>query len=89
MSDASSRELLERLIGFATVSRDSNLELIRFIEAYLAEHGVQSELFFNEEGTKANLFATIGPLVSGGWCSPVTPMWCRLTGRRGRSIRSG
>ncbi|MEX5687144.1 acetylornithine deacetylase [Pseudomonas silesiensis] len=66
MSDASSRELLERLIGFATVSRDSNLELIRFIEAYLAEHGVQSELFFNEEGTKANLFATIGPLASGG-----------------------
>ncbi|QCY10352.1 acetylornithine deacetylase [Pseudomonas sp. MPC6] len=66
MSDASSRELLDRLIGFATVSRDSNLELIRFIEAYLAEHGVQSELFFNEEGTKANLFATIGPLASGG-----------------------
>jgi acetylornithine deacetylase len=66
MSDASSRELLERLIGFATVSRDSNLELIRFIEAYLADHGVQCELFFNEEGTKANLFATIGPLTSGG-----------------------
>jgi len=66
MSEASSRDLLERLIGFATVSRDSNLELIRFIEAYLAEHGVQSELFFNEEGTKANLFATIGPLTSGG-----------------------
>jgi acetylornithine deacetylase len=66
MSESSSRELLERLIGFATVSRDSNLELIRFIEAYLAEHGVQSELFFNEEGTKANLFATIGPLKSGG-----------------------
>ncbi|WP_419708432.1 acetylornithine deacetylase [Pseudomonas sp. NFX224] len=66
MSDLSSRELLERLIGFATVSRDSNLELIRFIEAYLAGHGVQSELFFNEEGTKANLFATIGPLTSGG-----------------------
>jgi acetylornithine deacetylase len=66
MSDASSRELLERLIGFATVSRDSNLELIRFIEAYLADHGVQSELFYNEENTKANLFATIGPVVSGG-----------------------
>ena len=66
MSEASSRDLLERLIGFATVSRDSNLELIRFIEAYLAGHGVQSELFFNEEGTKANLFATIGPLISGG-----------------------
>jgi acetylornithine deacetylase len=66
MSDSSSRDVLERLIGFATVSRDSNLELIRFIEAYLARHGVQSELFFNEERTKANLFATIGPLKSGG-----------------------
>lgn len=66
MSDASSRALLQHLIGFATVSRESNLELIRFIEAYLAEHGVQSELFFNKEGTKANLFATIGPLTSGG-----------------------
>ncbi|VVQ12801.1 Acetylornithine deacetylase [Pseudomonas fluorescens] len=66
MSNASSRDLLERLVSFPTVSRDSNLELIRFIEAYLAGHGVQSELFFNEEGTKANLFATIGPLKSGG-----------------------
>jgi acetylornithine deacetylase len=66
MSEVSSRELLERLVGFATVSRDSNLELIRFIEAYLTRHGVQSELFYNEEGTKANLFATIGPIKSGG-----------------------
>jgi acetylornithine deacetylase len=66
MSNASSRDLLERLVGFATVSRDSNLELIRFIEAYLAGHGVESELLYNEEGTKANLFATIGPLKSGG-----------------------
>lgn len=66
MSEVCSRDLLERLVGFATVSRDSNLELIRFIEAYLAGHGVQSELFYNDEGTKANLFATIGPLKSGG-----------------------
>jgi acetylornithine deacetylase len=66
MSNASSCDLLERLVGFATVSRDSNLELIRFIEAYLAGHGVESELLYNEEGTKANLFATIGPLKSGG-----------------------
>lgn len=66
MSEVSSRDLLERLIAFATVSRDSNLELIRFIEAWLAGHGVQSELFFNDEGTKANLFATIGPRQSGG-----------------------
>ena len=66
MSEASSRELLGRLIGFATVSRDSNLELIAFIRDYLARHGVGSELFLNDEGTKANLFASIGPQVGGG-----------------------
>ena len=66
MSKVSSRELLERLTGFATVSRDSNLELIAYIQRYLAELGVQSELFYNPERTKANLFATIGPLDRGG-----------------------
>ncbi|MCU1720252.1 acetylornithine deacetylase [Pseudomonas sp. 5P_5.1_Bac1] len=66
MSDTSSRELLGRLIGFATVSRESNLELIAFIRDYLAGHGVDSELFHNAEGTKANLFATLGPRDRGG-----------------------
>lgn len=66
MSEPSSRDLLERLIGFATVSRDSNLELITFIRDYLAGFGVDSELFHNAEGTKANLFATIGPRDRGG-----------------------
>lgn len=66
MSELSSQQLLGRLIGFATVSRDSNLQLIGFIRDYLAELGVASELFFNAEGTKANLFASIGPTDRGG-----------------------
>jgi acetylornithine deacetylase len=66
MNERSSRVLLERLIGFATVSRESNLELIAFIERYLAEFGICSELFYNAERTKANLFATIGPRDRGG-----------------------
>jgi len=66
MSDFASRALLARLVGFATVSRDSNLELIGFIRDYLAEQGVESELFHNPERTKANLFATIGPQGVGG-----------------------
>ncbi|ADG19871.1 acetylornithine deacetylase (ArgE) [Paraburkholderia atlantica] len=66
MSELSSRALLERLIGFATVSRDSNLELIGFVQQYLADLGVQSELFHNDDRTKANLFATIGPRDRGG-----------------------
>ncbi|MEN8641805.1 acetylornithine deacetylase [Pseudomonas sichuanensis] len=66
MNELSSQALLARLVGFATVSRDSNLELIGFIRDYLAGLGVDSELFLNEEGTKANLFATIGPTDRGG-----------------------
>ncbi|WP_281719100.1 acetylornithine deacetylase [Pandoraea apista] len=66
MNELSSRTLLERLIGFATVSRDSNLAMIEFIRDYLGQQGVQSELFYNDERTKANLFATIGPQDRGG-----------------------
>ncbi|MEE1926523.1 acetylornithine deacetylase [Pseudomonas sp. 148P] len=66
MSEVGSRELLERLIAFPTVSRESNLALIGFIRDYLAGLGIDSELFHNEEGTKANLFATIGPQDRGG-----------------------
>ncbi|ATP45377.1 acetylornithine deacetylase [Pseudomonas putida] len=66
MSERTSRALLARLIGFATVSRDSNLALIGFIRDYLADLGVECELFHNAEGTKANLFATLGPQDVGG-----------------------
>jgi acetylornithine deacetylase len=66
MNDLSSRDLLERLVGFATVSRNPNLELIAFVRQYLAALGVESELFHNAERTKANLFATIGPRDKGG-----------------------
>jgi acetylornithine deacetylase len=66
MSEHTSRALLARLIGFPTVSRESNLELIDFVQRYLAELGVDSELFHNADRTKANLFATIGPRGRGG-----------------------
>ena len=40
MNEMLSRELLERLTGFATVSRDSNLEMIDFIRHYLVDLAV-------------------------------------------------
>ncbi|WP_439816777.1 acetylornithine deacetylase [Zavarzinia sp. CC-PAN008] len=58
--------LFETLVAFDTTSRLTNLPLIRFIEAYLADHGIASELVFDETGTKANLFATIGDAERGG-----------------------
>jgi acetylornithine deacetylase len=52
---------LEKLIAFATVSRDSNLELIAYVQSVLKKIGVESTLVHNADGTKANLWATIGP----------------------------
>lgn len=66
MSELRSRALLAELVGFATVSRDSNLALIEFVGDYLQGLGVNSELIYNAERTKANLLASIGPSVPGG-----------------------
>ncbi|WP_339853750.1 acetylornithine deacetylase [Roseovarius nubinhibens] len=56
-----SAEILDRLIGFDTVSRNPNIDLMRFIQGLLAEVGVEAELISDSDGKKANLLATIGP----------------------------
>ena len=60
------RELMDRLVGFPTVSRDSNLDLIDFVEEYLNGFGVKSIRVPNDNGTKAALYAHVGPEVEGG-----------------------
>ena len=52
--------MIERLIAFPTVSRDSNLGLIEWTRDYLAGLGVNSRLTYDASGKKANLFATLG-----------------------------
>lgn len=59
-------ELLARLIGYPTVSSDSNMALIAELAARLESCGARVDLFENAEGGKANLFATLGPDVPGG-----------------------
>ncbi len=54
-------EILDRLIAFPTVSRDSNLALIRYVADLLEAKGIPCQLIHNHDGHKANLFATIGP----------------------------
>ncbi|GBF26154.1 acetylornithine deacetylase [bacterium MnTg02] len=63
---AAPKELLAKLVGFDTTSRDTNLPLIEFVQSYLGGFGVSSELVPNEQGNKASLFATIGPETTGG-----------------------
>jgi len=59
-------EMIEKLVGFATISSESNLDLIQFVRDYLAGHGVESRLTYDDGKRKANLFATIGPDRAGG-----------------------
>jgi acetylornithine deacetylase len=54
-------ELLARLVAFDTTSHKSNMALIGFVEDYLAQHGVASQLVPTADRQKASLFATIGP----------------------------
>jgi acetylornithine deacetylase len=58
--------MLRRLVAFDTTSRNSNLALIEYVQGYLAGHGVESKLVPSEDKSKANLFATVGPMVPGG-----------------------
>ncbi len=58
--------ILQQLIAFPTVSADSNLPLIDYVETLLGEHGFLTERRFNAEGNKANLLARIGPDQPGG-----------------------
>jgi acetylornithine deacetylase len=62
----SSLELICRLVAFDTTSRESNLALIDFVRDYLDGWGVPSELVFDGERRKANLYATIGPADKSG-----------------------
>src|SRR6202051_4764692 len=57
---SASRAMIERLIGFKTVSRDSNLGLIEWARDYLQGFGATTRLTYDATGKKANLFATLG-----------------------------
>src|SRR2546423_935327 len=60
MNVEKSKEILEALVGFDTVSRNSNLELIAWVEQYLDKLGVKHERVYDDTGTKSNLWATLG-----------------------------
>ena len=58
--------IMARLVAFPTVSRDSNLDLVEWVEGYLAGHGITANRHPDETGQKAALFAHVGPEVAGG-----------------------
>ncbi|MCR8826428.1 acetylornithine deacetylase [Pseudosulfitobacter koreensis] len=59
-------DLMTKLISFPTVSRDTNLPLIDWVEAYLASHGITAHRWPDpDQPHKAALFAHVGPWVEG------------------------
>ncbi|MCC6533056.1 MAG: acetylornithine deacetylase [Burkholderiales bacterium] len=63
---ASVVESVARIVGFPTVSRDSNLDLIDWARARLEALGARLRLTYDSEQRKANLFASLGPEADGG-----------------------
>jgi len=59
-------DLIQRLVQFNTVSRDTNLPLIEYVATYLDGFGIESHQVTSDDGKKSNLYASIGPEESGG-----------------------
>src|SRR5512138_2541782 len=70
VSPIASLELIRTLVGYDTTSRDSNLGLIHWVRDYLGRHGIASQLTYDDDRRKANLFATLpaqdGNAMTGG-----------------------
>ncbi|MEP3333040.1 acetylornithine deacetylase [Sedimentitalea sp.] len=58
-------ELMTKLISFPTVSRDTNLPLIDWVEDYLNSHGITAHRYYHPDQPKAALFAHVGPWEEG------------------------
>jgi acetylornithine deacetylase len=65
MEHLTPRQILTHLISFSTVSQGSNLNLVDWLEGYLAGHAIPTCRHWNEDRTKAALMAHAGPMVAG------------------------
>ena len=59
-------DILGDLIGFPTVSSDSNLQMIGYLSERFEALGARCVITIDETGAKANLFASLGPDQPGG-----------------------
>ena len=101
MNVGKTTEILQALVGFDTTSRNSNLDLIGWIENYLDGLGVARVRIPDKSGAKANVWATIGPSEAPGYIlsghTDVVPVdgqsWAsdpfRLSARGGRLYGRG
>jgi acetylornithine deacetylase len=63
----SPRAILETLVAFPTVTKDTNLPLIDWVEEYLTGHGIHCHRHVKvDDPGKAALYAHVGPDIEGG-----------------------
>lgn len=62
----STTAILARLVAEPTISRSSNLALLDYAESLLRPVGARIERFAHPDGSRANLWASIGPEGAGG-----------------------
>ncbi len=65
MDELTPRQVLDTLVSFPTVSRDSNLALVDWLQGYLEGHGIECHRHWNEDRQKAALMAHAGPRIDG------------------------
>ncbi|KXF90625.1 acetylornithine deacetylase [Phaeobacter inhibens] len=59
-------EIMTKLISFPTVSSETNLPLVDWVEGYLASHGITAHRWVDpDQPDKAAVFAHVGPDVEG------------------------
>ena len=81
-------EILEALVGFESVSGRPTHGIVGYIQDYLEQHGIPSNLSFDGVKERANIFATIGPEIDVGSSLMDTQMSSRLRVRPGRATPS-
>ncbi len=77
------RQLLDRLVAFPSVSRDSNLDLVDWLEGYLTAHAIRCFRHWNEDRRKAALIAHAGPGNPAPSSCPAIPTWSPSMARPG------
>ena len=58
--------ILEKLVGFKSISGQPTHEIVNYIKNYLSDCNISSSLSFDQDWQRSNLFAIIGPKIDSG-----------------------
>ncbi len=59
-------DILEQLVSHKSISGEPTDGIVGYIVSYLSDQGIEASLSYDDDGQRANVFATIGPDIEGG-----------------------